>query len=99
MSDDWSGEVPPDATTEAPTDSEYDSNTTAILLVVAFVVAASAVYLCFAVARRRALGAARNSEQQNTMRLGILNDEFRVPEGDHPYLSLQLEGGQKDTRA
>lgn len=99
MSDDWSGEVAPDATTESPADSEYDSNTTAILLVVAFVVAASAVYLCFAVARRRALGAAPVSKQEHTMRLGILDEEFRVPEGDNPYLSLQLGGGQKDLQA
>jgi hypothetical protein len=99
MSDDWSGEVAPDASTESPADSEYDSNTTAILLVVAFVVAASAVYLCFAVARRRALGAAPVPEQQHTMRIGILDDELGVPEGDNPYLSLQLGRGQKDLQA
>ena len=99
MSDDWSGDVAPNASTESPADSEYNSDTTAILLVFAFVVAASAVYLFFAAKRRRALGAAPVPAQQHTMRIGILEDEFRVPEGDNPYLSIQLGDGQKDAQA
>ena len=91
-----SGDV---VTTEEPADAAYDSRTTAILLVVAFLVAAAGVYLCFAVARRRRAGGRRASGDQHTMRLDILNEEFRVPDGDNPYLSLQLDGSQKDTRA
>lgn len=83
--------------TEAPDDPEYNSNTTAILLVLAFVVAAFGVYLCYAVARRR--GPARVPAHQHTMRMDILTDDLRVPEGNESYLSMQVAGGQKDTQA
>lgn len=80
-----------------PDDTEYNSNTTAILLVLAFVVAGFAVWLCYAVARRRS--PARVPAHQHTMQMNILTDDLRMPEPDESYLSLQVGDTQKDTRA
>jgi hypothetical protein len=99
-SDDAASGDAADVVTDAPPlpdDTEYNSNTTAILLVLTFVVAGFAVWLCYAVARRRS--PARVPAHQHTMQMDILTDDLRMPEGDESYLSLQVAGGQKDTEA
>lgn len=76
-----------DTTTDVPTTGQpsYNHNTTAILLVAAFVVSFAALGVCY-------WACTRKRPAKSEMGARMLTDDLEVPTDGQPYLSLSMRG-------